>query len=332
MVETLRDLNIKRKTAYQKNTDLENFFLKMNQALQNIEKKQYKNYEIEYPFIFIIGLPRSGTTLISQILSYSLDVGYINNLISRFWLAPVHGIRLSKSILGNVKYSDFKSDYARTSNITDIHEFGYFWRYWLKKETFDDVTHIKDREKNIHWNDLSKVLSTMQNEFGKPLVFKNIFGSYHMVKLREILNKVVYIYIERDKLDVAISILEARKKYYEDLNTWWSYQPIEYEKIKNLNYWQQIAGQIYFLESFYNKQTKECGENYVIKIKYESLCINPSRTIDLIRERIKNLFEYDLKVINTISQSFPFRKYTDREKEKEKFKKILEDYSNKYGE
>jgi LPS sulfotransferase NodH len=332
MTISLKDLNKKRKDGYQKNNDLENFFLEMNKSLQSLEKTQYQNYDINHPFIFIIGLPRSGTTLMSQVLAHSLDTGYINNLISRFWLAPLHGIRLSNSVIGNSKKSDFYSDYARTFNITDIHEFGYFWRYWLKKETFDDVTFVKEREKNIEWDELLKVLSTMQHEFGKPMVFKNIFGSYHMVKFRELLQKVIYVHIERDQLDVAISILEARKKYYEDLNTWWSYQPIEYEKIKNLDYWHQIAGQIYYLKSFYQKQAKECGDKYVINVKYESLCTNPSQVINIISNRIKDLFSYNLEIINPISQPFPYRVYSDRKEEKEKFDKLINDFSKKHGE
>ena len=76
---------------------------------------------------------------------------------------------------------------------------------------------------------MRSVLARIQQEFDKPMVFKNIFGSYHLSKLKEILESVVYVYIERDPLDSAISILQARQKYYSDLNTWWSYSPIEYD-------------------------------------------------------------------------------------------------------
>ena len=323
---------MKRKSEYQKDSSKEDFFLSMNRALQTIEKPLYRDYKIEHPFLFIIGLPRSGTTLLSQILAYSLNVGYINNLMSRFWLAPLHGIRLSKNLIGEEKKSDFNSNYARTSHISDIHEFGYFWRYWLKKETFDDVTFVKEREKNIDWKDLRKVLSTIQVEFNKAIVFKNIFGSYHMLKFRNLLQKVIYIYIERDTLDVAVSILEARRKYYEDLNTWWSYQPIEYEQIKNLDYWHQIAGQIYFLKRFYAEQAKLCREKYVLRINYKALCTNPVDVLELIQEHIQTVFDYKLKIVNKIKTPFPYRVYSDRSDEKEKFNNLLDEYKKTYGE
>lgn len=331
MDQTLSDLNKKRRESYRKDTDLEDFLLRMNKNLQLLELPNYRNFEIEHPFIFIIGLPRSGTTLMSQFLAYSFDVGFINNLISRFWLAPIHGIRLSRSILGNTKKIDFESDYARTVNMSDIHEFGYFWRYWLQKETFQDVANAKSREKYIQWSDLRKVLSSIQHEFNKPMVFKNIFGSYHMTRIRDLLEKVIYVYIERDFLDVAVSILEARKKYYENLNNWWSYQPIEYDLIKGLDYWHQIAGQIYFLKRYYHKQFSECGQQYVIRISYETFCKDPARVLEMIQQRSQMVFKSEIKIIHPPTKSFPFRVYSDREEEKKKFKQLIEEYQEKYG-
>ena len=52
------------------------------------------------PIVYIVGAPRSGTTLLSQVLSRYLRVGYIDNLIARFWLRPSVGITLSRILLG----------------------------------------------------------------------------------------------------------------------------------------------------------------------------------------------------------------------------------------
>src|SRR5438105_462788 len=54
----------------------------------------------ELPIIYLVGLPRSGTTLLSQLVSRQLEVGYINNLVARFWLRPSVGVRLSNALLG----------------------------------------------------------------------------------------------------------------------------------------------------------------------------------------------------------------------------------------
>jgi LPS sulfotransferase NodH len=319
----LNDLYFARKGDYVKRSEDEQFLNEINDTLAQKEISQYRDLEIEYPFIFVFGLPRSGTTLITQLIAYNLDVGYINNFMARFYKAPIHGIRLSRLIYSENKHTTFKSDYARTSEVTDIHEFGYFWRYWLKKGSFEGVTRSSEIEKDIDWIGLRKVLANIQNEFKKPMVFKNIFGSYHLQKLNEILGKVIFIYIKRDVLDSAVSILDARRKYYSDPNTWWSYMPVEYEHIRDLDYWNQIAGQVYFLRRYYNSEIGKNNLENVIHVQYEDLTYNPRKTIQKICEFSSKHYHVQIRQTNKVPEKFPFRQYNDRVDDKQRFQKLI---------
>src|SRR4051812_14091764 len=75
--------------------------------------------------IFIYGLQRSGTTLTSQVVARATDLGYVNNLIARFWISPAHGVYLSRH-LGIDRNIDFQSAHGATEGISNVHEFGYF--------------------------------------------------------------------------------------------------------------------------------------------------------------------------------------------------------------
>src|SRR6056297_1827548 len=143
MQKHFTNLNKYRKGSYKKNEKQENFLEDFNQYLFKKEINEYVDYPVKHPFLFVIGAPRSGTTLLTQLIANSFDISYINNLIARFYLAPLHGIRFSNTVLGDVRGSNFISDYARTNRLNEIHEFGYFWRYWLNKNTFDDITYSK---------------------------------------------------------------------------------------------------------------------------------------------------------------------------------------------
>ncbi len=332
MEPTLKQFNIKRTKAYSKDEQAENFLLEMNRLLMEREQSLYKNFEIAHPFLFIFGAPRSGTTLLTQLIAASLDVGYINNLMARFWLAPVHGIRLSRHVLGNDREITFRSHYARTAAITDIHEFGYFWRYWLKKESVRGVTHAAEIEMEIDWQGLRTTLANIQHEFDRAMVFKNIFGSYHLRKMREVLGKVIYIYIERDPLDTAISILDARRNYYTDLNTWWSYMPVEYNLLKDRDYMEQIAGQVYFLRRYYRKRLQDDAAGISVQIDYETLCRQPADVLNRIRELAFQQYGTEILITTPPPQQFPFRTYDDREEEKAKFQQLLEKFAETYDE
>jgi hypothetical protein len=326
---SLSDLYNDRKGNYAKPKAEEDFLKQLNETLAVKEKELYTNCKINHPFIFIFGLPRSGTTLISQLIAHCMDVGFINNFMARFYLAPVHGIRLSRLIFGNEKKSSFQSDYARTSDLTDIHEFGYFWRYWLKKEMFTGITQAVQIEKEIDWTGLKHTLANMQNEFGKPMVFKNIFGSYHLIKMNKVIEKIIYIYIKRDILDSAISILDARRKYNSNMSTWWSSMPIEYEQLKDLDYWHQIAGQVFFLQRYYENISKKL--NNLITINYYDLTMRPRSVLEHISIISEKLYKQPIDLTNLPIEKFAYRSYEERNEDKEKFKLLIEDYYNKYS-
>ncbi|MCF8307718.1 MAG: sulfotransferase [Bacteroidales bacterium] len=326
MEEEFKNLNKYRKSSYKKDEKQENFLEEFNKHLLKKEIHEYGDYPVNHPFLFIIGAPRSGTTLLSQLIANTLNISYINNLSARFFLAPLHGIRFSNTVLGDTRQSSFHSDYARTDGLSEIHEFGYFWRYWLNKHSFDDITFAKEKEAEIDWKGVRQVLTTLQNETKRPFVFKNIYGSYHMKKFVEILQRVIFIYIERDELDAAVSILNARKKYNTDLNTWWSYQPPEYEQLKDLDYWSQIAGQIYYLQRFYKKEMNELPEENYLTLSYKQMCDDPLTVIEKIRNKCKMHDNYDIPVVNEPPKNFPYRTYDNAREEKKMFEEKFEKF------
>lgn len=324
MGDSLKHFNEKRTERYQKDSGEEDFLLAMNRVLQAQEQAAYRDVEIAHPLIFIFGAPRSGTTLISQLIAHCCDAGFINNLMARFWLAPLHGIRLSRSVFGDRHHTAFQSDYARTTDLSDIHEYGYFWRHWLRKETLEDVTRSAEREENIDWAGLKLTLANMQQAFGKPLVFKNIFGSYHLRKMREVLGKVLYVYIERDPLDTAVSILDARRKYYGDERTWWSYTPLEYERLKDRDPWYQIAGQVFYLQRYYREQLRRHGQGVSLQVAYPEMCANPAGVLTALQGISEKAHGAPLPLIQSPPASFPLRIYREREEDKARFRDLFD--------
>ena len=320
---SFEDLYTERRGPYTKDPGVEGFLEELNEYLLPRELELHRDVEVEHPFVFVVGLPRSGTTLVSQVLAYCLDAGYVNNVAARFWLAPVHGLRLGRLIAGETEPVSFESDYARTRSPRDIHEFGYFWRHWLRKETFEDVVNAREREAEIDWAGLRRTLANMQAELGKPFVAKNMLGAYHLPKLREVLGPVLYVYIERDPLDVAVSILDARRKYYSDPNSWWSYVPVEYPSLKDRDVWEQIAGQVHYLARFYERAFAEVGEEAVVRTTYERLCGDPASVLAAVQERADESYGASIGARQPPPVGFRARTHVDRAAEKERFGGLL---------
>ena len=329
--KSLQDFNRLRKQEHYKDESQENYLLGLNKVLQEKETGEYLDLEEDHPSIFVFGLPRSGTTFMTQLIVHSFDIGYINNFMARFWLAPVAGIKLSNIIYSNETEAYFDSNYATTKNISDIHEFGYFWRNWLMKDTIPDILRSKENESIIDWAGLKKCILNIHNAFGKGWICKNIFGAYHLEKLTQLLNKSLIVYIERDPLDNAISILDARKKFYSDINLWWSTIPYEYEELKDLPTMEQIAGQVHYLRRYYDMELSKLPDNRYLRIDYKDATTDPLNTVEKIKNKLDQLTNSDNPLIENASKIFSdkinYRAYKDRESEKHIFNILFKRYN-----
>jgi hypothetical protein len=323
MTSSFEELSRERQGPYAKDEDDERFLERLNDDLHARELALYQDVEIERPFVFVIGVPRSGTTLTSQLLAYCLDAGYVNNAAARFWLAPVHGIRLARLIAGERGERSFRSDYARTDGLLDIHEFGYFWRHWLLKRTFDDVVHAGEREREIDWEGLRRTLANVQHELGRPFVAKNVLAAHHVAKVTEVLGPVVWVLVERDPLDACVSILDARTRYYADPRTWWSYVPPEYPRLKDLDESEQIAGQVHYLTKLYERRLAEVDPACVVRLSYETMCAEPAAALEAVRSSASGAYGHDLALREPPPESFPVSRHDDRGEDKERFGRLL---------
>lgn len=327
----IKEMGSKRNPKYLKDKHGEIFLAQLNDHLLELENILTKvNPENKHPTFFVMGAPRSGTTLLTQILASSIDTGYVNNLVARFHKTPLVGLHLSKQTLGNSFTFDYKSHYAKTPTINDIHEFGYFWRSILKKQSIESIINSQ-KLKTIDWKTVKHKILNIQNFFDKPLIFKNILGSYHIREFIDILYKsVFFIYIERNAVDASLSILEARKKYNKSVNDWWSYVPLEYNLLKDKDYIYQIAGQVFFLQKFYNKMVDKYPNN-VIKTTYDQICNDPQAISDKLVKICKVNLNYDLKLLQNKIIQFPHKKYDHSSEEAIKINNNLIHFSEKYN-
>ncbi|HEX5150792.1 MAG TPA: sulfotransferase [Parafilimonas sp.] len=270
---------------FSKDQGFETYLSLLNDSLHEAEKQLYKNYAEKYPTVHVIGVPRSGTTLVTQMLSSFLDIGYINNLIAAFWKAPLFGIELSKKLLGTHYTSNFSSSFGRTDSIYEPHEFGYFWNYHLSYNDFQqkDISH----EKNIDWKNLMLILTNMTYAFKKPVLFKSFLVGFHAEHFHKILPKSCFIYIRRNFINNAVSIYNLRKKMLGDVNLWASIKPKQYEQLKHENIFNQITGQILYLECEYLQQLKNVPESNKLIVSYEEVCNNPKDFLTAVKSMIE---------------------------------------------
>lgn len=280
--------NALRIGSYRKDEESEERLRHMNLALAALEERA--PHPQDYPTLFIFGLPRSGTTLTYQLLTQSLDLGYVNNLIARFWLAPQHGIALSEAVLGSPPEATFRSDFGKSEGPYGPHEFAYFWHHWLKVVDVEDMLAFDQSRDDIDWAALGDTVRCMQDMFGRGIVFKTLHAANHMRAFATTFAMPLFIYVERDPVDVALSLLGTRIAYYGRPDVWWSIYPPDYRELAALPFPQQIAGQVRSLRTTYEREMRRVPPELVLRVHYAELCSSPGEVVALVQDRVAALY------------------------------------------
>jgi len=189
--------------------------------------------------IFIVGAPKSGTTLLTQKLISKFELDYVSNLTARFWKKPSQGIKITKKLFPTErkrKFINFKSNFGITEGLLNVHEFGYFWNYWLNPKNSKSQRMSIFRRKKFKKKDFINFINKEIFSYSKKnFIFKNLQCGLNAKILNDVLD-CVFIRIKRDESEIFKSLKkEYIKKNIFNSNILISLRPSTYPSgFKNL--------------------------------------------------------------------------------------------------
>ena len=276
---------MRRPEGFQKDPEEERFLTEVNDALQSVEETRYRDFPERYATLHVIGVPRAGTTLATQLVAAHLDVGYINKLIAAFWKAPTAGIRLSRKLLPDSRPHAFASTFGLTRDVQEPHEFGYFWRCLLGYQDLSDLG--EEHAGTIDWHRVRRVLINMTWAFQRPIVFKSFWLGMHIRRIQSLLPKTCFLRIRREPLETALSLLRMREELLGSAGAWASMKPREYSWLRRESIPVQLAGQVLYLERMLDRQVASVDGRNVVESSYEMLCEDPNRVLGEVDELLR---------------------------------------------
>ena len=262
------------------------FIRRFRESIASLETDLEQETEENHSNVLVLGLPRSGTTLLTQLLHSCTNLYCTNNFIARFWEAPLVGAYLSKLTIGSLESSSFESFYGRTTDISEPHEFSWFWHGLL------DVADVANYDpqavaERIDWERVRSKLINLNAVLRGGLVHKPLeLVGYHSSHFSRILNKAIFLFIERDPLEMAYSIAEARQRNNKDMQSWWgSYPPARiYNEMKCEPWALQIVKQIRYFKQMYAEQLSALPSESLVKTSYQELCKDPVGLLSKVKQ------------------------------------------------
>lgn len=259
----------------------EDLLARLNAALAPTALADERDLDETYPTLHVIGVPRSGTTLLYQVAAAGLELGYVNNLTAAFWLAPSYGLRLSRRLGLDRPGAGFASAYGRTDGPGEPHEFGYFWNHHLRYP--DLCERPPGHEQEIDWDALRRAIVNMAHWQGGPMAFKPMLLVWHLEAMLERMPGTCYVWIRREPRETALSLLGMRRSLFGSLETWASLRPGGPDWLAGEPPWRQVAAQVVALERAIAAAAARMGAAHVLEVRYEELCAAPGDTLERIR-------------------------------------------------
>lgn len=291
--------NLQNKTSeFRPNEKLDNVIKELYNLLFPVQKQLQKKYQHnKYPFLFIVGCPRSGTTLLLQWLASLNLFSYPTNLLNRFAYAPYIGAQIQKILFDKQfdfsnEFTDinssisFSSNLGKSKGVLATNEFQHFFRNHMNNFV---PKYLNDDDINdIDFTGIRQGLSSIEAAFGKPFAVKLVMLQFNLDMAFKLLPNSIFAFIRREPIYNMQSILFAREKYYNDRNKWWSVKPKQYSELKEMDVYHQIAGQVYYTNKTIEDAIRNISSKNKIEIQYEDFCHRPRKYY----EQIKNKYEY----------------------------------------
>lgn len=271
----------------------------------------------QLPPVFVVGCPRSGTTLAYQWLAASGLFTHPTNFTARFPNAPWIGERIQQllrdpacdfrgelALEPAARTESYHSRLGKTKGPFAPHEFWYWWRRFLP----EGESHALDAGQlaRIDTALMLRELAAWEAVLAKPLLLKAMILDWNLPWLARLLPRAVFVHVRRDPFCTMQSLLAARMDFFGNTREWYSFRPSEYPLLKNRPATHQVAAQIHLTDNAVTAGLAGLPASRRLELAYEDLCRDPAAVHRQVVERLA-AHGHAVPTVYTGPASFPVR-------------------------
>ena len=237
-------------------------------VLQRLElaRADSSDRPLEHAPLIVVGAPRSGSTLLYQLLVQRFDVTYLANRHCALFGAPSLVERLGGRRASPA--ADYSSKHGLTAGAWGPSECGPFWYRFFRKSpqhvTLADVAPDDLRR-------LRGAIRALGLAGARPLVFKNLLCALRLGPIAAALPEARFLVIRRELEEHARSILAARLRANGEVDSWWSVEPPGWQELQARPAAEQAVGQIEAIHSEIDDVRAQVGRSRFFDVSYSEL-------------------------------------------------------------
>ncbi len=244
----------------------------LNHFASRWESFQDRDYDI--PQVLVLGLPRTGTTMISQVFAQYLDVSYFPNVSAMFPSAPIWATQRFAGDFSTAPKTT-RNFFGSTAGHLGINDGFHIWNRWFGANRYA----IEHGPSDDEVEEMQTFFATWNGVFGKPLLNKNNRNVDGIELLAEILPNAVFVVVDRDPRMTVQSLLLARKFVQGADSKGWglfsNHSQGESNPIRSVC--EQVAFGIRRLE---NQLSKIQTTHNILRLSYEAFCESPQINVE----------------------------------------------------
>ncbi|MCR9198211.1 MAG: sulfotransferase [Planctomycetaceae bacterium] len=282
------------------------------------ERRGPSTADSSHPLLLIVGAPRSGTSLVYQVLSRYLDVTYPSNASVMFPRSPITATRIQERFRIH-RAPKYRSFYGQTCRLTDTNDAFEIWNRWLGDDRYHPAATLSSEQ----ISDMRSFFSRWTHTFHKPLLNKNNRNSLAIRLLSDVLPQARFLIVRRNPVMVAQSLITARKRIQGDVRAPWGLEA-KAAGGDPLGHVDAVCQQLTAIEQEMERQLQFVHADRVFGMTYEGFCEQP---VPMIRSLIDQFDDIRVNPCSDLNSCQPFRVSSRQQVSNEELDRIYANFS-----
>ena len=232
-----------------------------------------------FPFspIFIISLPRSGSTLLYLLAVRKFRLSYFSNFTMACPASPGILTAIGAPFGACAGGSSLDNSFGETRGWNGPNQGYRTWNLWFPTDRDFIAPAAIPPE---HRRKLRQTIGLMEKAVRGPFINKWQRNATRVQALHAVFPEAVFLHLRRDSLLTAQSILLARRRLLASPDAWFSAMPRNYLHDPHKSQLQLAAEQVALLERDLEEDKDVIGREKFFELDYEVLCRNPDEALD----------------------------------------------------